>query len=116
MLTWGFGRDYQFGKSHVPGQAPIAVGSRIMQSNPLEIDLEACQNYTNGDNAAAQVTSPSQLILANYDKMTPKANGLELADKINGSTVTAVDAGHMLPIEAPDQCLDQLRHFITSLN
>lgn len=116
MLTWGFGRDYQFGKSHVPGQAPIAVGSRIMQSNPLEIDLEACQNYSNGEAAAELVTSPAQLILAADDKMTPLKNGLALAAKLTGSQVTKIDAGHMLPIEAPDQCLDQLRQFITNLS
>ena len=116
MLTWGFGRDYQFGKSHVPGQAPIAVGSRIMQSNPLEIDLEACQNYSNGEGAAALVTSPSQLILATDDKMTPLKNGLALAGKLEGSDVTTIEAGHMLPIEAPDQCLDRLRQFITNLD
>ncbi len=115
MLTWGFGNAYQFGKSHVPGQAPIAVGSRIMASNPLETDLQACQNYTNGEAAAALVTCPSQLILATQDKMTPLRSGLALAEKITASEITKIDAGHMLPIEAPDQCLAELRQFITRL-
>lgn len=112
MLTWGFGRAYQFGKSHVPGQAPIAIGSRIMQYNPLEIDLEACKNYSNGPEAAAKVTSPTQLILAKQDKMTPIKSGLTLAELIAGSDVSTIDAGHMLPMEEPEYTLAELRQFI----
>lgn len=116
MLSWGFGTDYLFGKSHVPGQAPIAIGGRIMSSNPLEIDLLACQNYSNGETAAQNISSPSQLILARHDKMTPLKSGLMLASKLSGSETVEIDAGHMLPIEAPDRCLDELRSFISKLN
>ena len=116
MLSWGFGEAYQFGKSHIPGQAPIAVGSRIMAANPLEIDLQACQNYSNGEKAAAAVESPTQLILARNDKMTPLKSGLALAGHIKGSKVAQLDAGHMLPIEAPEECLNELRLFITAID
>ena len=45
MLTWGFGEAYQFGRSNIPGQAPIGIGHQIMCDNPLNADLSACQNY-----------------------------------------------------------------------
>lgn len=116
MLTWGFGEAYQFGQSHVPGQAPLAIGGRIMRSNPLEIDLQACQNYSNGDSAAAKVSCPTQLILANQDKMTPLKAGRALAQQFSTAPeVSEISAGHMLPIEAPEHCLNDLRHFISSL-
>jgi len=117
MLTWGFGESYQFGKSDVPGQAPLAIGNRIMCANPLEIDLQACQNYTNGENAANKVSCPTQLILALNDRMTPLKAGRQLATQLpNVKNVAEIDAGHMLPIEAPENCLNELRNFITALD
>jgi len=116
MLTWGFGNAYQFGRSHIPGQAPLAIGNRIMCANPLEIDLQACQNYTNGEAAAAKITCPTQLILAANDRMTPVASGHALAQIIKDSQTAEISAGHMLPIEAPEHCLGELREFITAIN
>lgn len=116
MLTWGFGHEYLFGKSHVPGQAPIAIGSRIMQNNPLEVDLLACQQYTNGPESAAKVQSPTQLILARQDKMTPVKAGYALGEMIQNSEISQLDAGHMLPMEQPEFTLNELRKFIMKLD
>ncbi len=117
MLSWGFGEAYQFGRSHVPGQAPIGVGWQIMSSNPLHTDLMACQQYSNGEQAAAQVTAPTQLILAHNDRMTPLKMGRGLA-AILPNVVAQLEldkVGHMLPIEAPERCLTALQQFITGL-
>ncbi len=117
MLTWGFGEAYHFGKSHVPGQAPLGIGRQIMCSNPLHADLTACQQYTNGANAAKQITAPAQLILAHNDRMTPMKFGRELAALLPNTTsqVELEKVGHMLPIEAPEKCLAELQKFITGL-
>ena len=117
MLTWGFGEAYQFGLSAVPGQAPIGIGTRIMQHNPLHTDLLACSQYARGAQIAPTLELPTQLILAEQDRMTPPKAGRALADLLPNvrSLVCLQDAGHMLPIEAPDRCLMALRQFISSL-
>lgn len=113
MLSWGFGSAYQFGQSSVPGQAPMGIGHRIMCANPLHTDLLACQNYQNGNQAAAKITAPAQLILATEDRMTPLKFGRQLAEVMpNVRSQVALNAGHMLPIEAPDQVLKQLQQFV----
>ncbi len=117
MLNWGFGQDYQFGLSAVPGQAPIGIGTRIMQNNPLYTDLVACNAYRRGEQIAAKLTMPVQLVLAEQDKMTPAKAGHALADSLANvqSMVSLGKVGHMLPIEAPDDCLHALRAFISGL-
>lgn len=116
MLSWGFGEAYQLGSSPVPGLAPLAMASQIMQQNPLASDLAACQAYTNGELAAKQITAPAQLILGQYDRMTPLAAGRALAQALSKlQSNTELAAGHMLPIEAPEACLNLLRNFISPL-
>ncbi len=117
MMNWGFGEAYQFGRSALPGQAPIGIGSRIMLQNPLLTDLNACNNYQRGIEIAASLNIPAQLILAEHDKMTPIKAGRALAATLPDvrSLVELKQVGHMLPIEAPEQCLSALKSFITSL-
>ncbi|NVK30265.1 MAG: alpha/beta hydrolase [Gammaproteobacteria bacterium] len=112
MIEWGFGDAYRFGQSSVPGQAPLGIGARIMRANPLAVDLAACQRYDGGEAAAAKVDAPAQLILAKHDKMTPYKLGATLQTILpNCQSLETVDAGHMLPIEAPEQTLALLKHF-----
>ena len=117
MLNWGFGSVYHAGLSAIPGQAPIGIGSRIMNSNPLAVDLQACNSYTQGQQRAANLEVPTQLVLAQQDRMTPAKAGRALADTLPDlrSLVELEDAGHMLPIEAPQRCLAALKQFISSL-
>ncbi len=117
MLSWGFGEAYRFGCSHIPGQAPIGIGHRIMCDNPLLTDLWACQHYRNGEQAARQITAPAQLILAQRDRMTPARAGRALAEQLlHRVRLTELEkVGHMLPIEAPGACLAELKSFISGL-
>lgn len=117
MLSWGFGEAYQFGRSHVPGQAPMGIGHQIMCDNPLHTDLLACQHYVNGEQAAQKITAPVQLILAQRDRMTPAKAGRTLAAQLaNVTALTELEkVGHMLPIESPERCLAELQQFITGL-
>lgn len=114
MLLWGFGQPTQMGYSAVPGVQPIAVGRQIMAANPLAEDLQACNDYTQGAERAQDITCPSLVILAAQDRMTPFKFGSELAKQLNTSPVR-IEAGHMLPIEAPKACLDAMKQFFTSL-
>lgn len=114
MLSWGFGEAYQLGGSQIPGLAPLAMAGQIMQNNPLATDLAACQAYTQGEQAAQQITTPTQLIFGQYDRMTPLKAGRRLAECLPKlASQSELAAGHMLPIEEPEACLKQLREFIS---
>ncbi len=118
MLQWGFGKQHQYGTSAVPGMQPIGIGARIMANNPLAIDLAACNAYTQGSLKARQLASigcPSCVILAGQDRMTPKKEGLKLAQDLNTQAQVVTEAGHMLPMEAPKQSLHIMKVFIQSL-
>ena len=116
MLQWGFGSDHQYGVSAVPGMQPIGIGQRIMANNPLAIDLEACNNYVTGNDRAAQLSCPVQVVLAEQDRMTPKREGLKLAKLLGVSPTIIPGTGHMLPMEAPKTSLQAMKSFIQTLN
>ncbi len=115
MLQWGFGQKAQMGISAVPGMQPIAIGRQIMASNPLAVDLQCCANYENGEAVAESLKIPTLLVLAGQDKMTPMKAGKALAKTMNAQVTVIEGYGHMLPIEAPKQCLVGLREFIGSI-
>ena len=73
----------------------------------------ACNNYSSGADAAANITMPTLVILAGADKMTPVKFGKKLADMIPDAELVIVDkAGHMLPAEHPDDVNTPLRAFL----
>ena len=78
--------------------------------NLLEHDLRLCDRYTNGLEAAAKVTCPSQLILGEHDKMTPIKRALALAEALR-APVHNLNAGHALMAEAPDAMSNILMRF-----
>lgn len=116
MLQWGFGSDHQYGVSAVPGMQPIGIGQRIMANNPLAIDLEACNNYVTGNDRAAQLSCPVHVVLAEQDRMTPKREGIKLAQLLGVKPTVIAGTGHMLPMEAPQASLQAMKSFIQTLN
>jgi pimeloyl-ACP methyl ester carboxylesterase len=113
MLQWGFGQQAQMGISAVPGMQPIAIGRQIMSQNPLAEDLQACADYSSGDDIAGELKIPSLVILADQDRMTPLKAGKALAQALQAETCILNGYGHMLPIEAPKQSLQAMSDFIT---
>ncbi|PWQ95396.1 alpha/beta fold hydrolase [Leucothrix pacifica] len=114
MLQWGFGPGAQYGVSAVPGMQPIAIGRQIMSGNPLATDLIACSNYESGSAVAEALDIPTCLVLAGKDRMTPLKAGKALAGLMNAQVTVLPIHGHMLPVEAPKECLQALRDFISS--
>lgn len=114
LLQWGFGNRSQMGMSAVPGMQPIAIGRQIMSQNPLGADLQACANYTTGDEVAGTLDIPSHLIFAGQDRLTPLKAGKILAEQLKSQYTVIEDYGHMLPIEAPRRCLHRLRETIAA--
>jgi pimeloyl-ACP methyl ester carboxylesterase len=71
-------------------------------------DFNACNAYVGGPNAAARVTCPAHLVLAEQDQMTPPRNAREIASSLK-ATVHTVPGGHFLMQEQPDGVLNALR-------
>jgi surfactin synthase thioesterase subunit len=71
-------------------------------------DFSACNDYLNGLDAAAKVTSPAHLVLARQDQMTSPRNAGAIADALAAS-VQYVPGGHFLMQEQPDPVLTALQ-------
>ncbi len=71
-------------------------------------DFAACNAYTNGLAAAAQVRCPAHVVLAIADQMTLPRGANAVASALK-ATVNTVPAGHFLMQECPDGVLTVLR-------
>jgi pimeloyl-ACP methyl ester carboxylesterase len=99
-----------------PGFGVIVGGRRLMQrqaAGVLNTDFVACNDYRNGDAAAAAIKCPALAILGADDAMTQARSGRALAAKIPGARVVVIPkVGHFVMAEAPDATLDALVDFL----
>jgi pimeloyl-ACP methyl ester carboxylesterase len=80
----------------------------------LHADLQACNAYEGGMDAAARVACPALFVLGARDMMTPPRAAQGLAGALrNAKTVTVGPSGHSLMAEAPDATLDALIAFVS---
>jgi len=79
----------------------------------LAVDLNACNNYSNGLNAAKKIQNPTLLIFGKLDKMVNLENGHKFADHIkNSSTHVIENCGHMIMIEKAFEMRDKILEFL----
>ncbi len=71
-------------------------------------DFRACDAYRGGLEAAARVECPTTIVVGRRDQMTMVKDARAIADAL-ATTPVAIDAGHSLMTEAPDQVLGALR-------
>lgn len=120
MISWGFGEAGHLHQGPIPGNSMAAGGWKTMKRNAptgLAIDLKACNAYANGEAAAAKIACPQQVILASKDRMTPRKAGMKLVETLKNPEIHLLeDCGHMIPLEAPDECRLLLRNFIFANN
>lgn len=90
---------------------------RITQRNPNHVfftDFSACNDYANGERAAAALKCPSLFLLGRKDMMTPPKAAASLSAAMPTAKTVALDgSGHALMAEQPDQVLDALFDFAT---
>ncbi len=88
---------------------------RITQRNPDHVfftDFSACNNYTNGEQAASALACPALFLLGRKDMMTPPKAAAALSAALTGAKTLVLDAsGHALMAEQPDQVLEALFGF-----
>jgi len=91
---------------------------QLMEQCPasvLHTDLIACNDYRDGDAAAAGVECPCLLVLGQQDMMAPIKRGESLHKAIMHSQLILIEgAGHSLMAEKPEGVFHALRTFIDS--
>jgi pimeloyl-ACP methyl ester carboxylesterase len=120
MTGWGFGSAGHLYQGPIPGNSMVMGGSKVMRGNTpdaLAADLTACNNYSNGKQAAPQVTGPIQVIVAGKDRMAPRKATDELISHLQDPEVTLIpESGHIVPQEVPNKCRTLLKDFIFKNN
>src|SRR5450759_4885795 len=115
--VWSHGPVAKMGRSPSPGLSLLGNNRRLLeQSRPgvLYSDLRACNDYSFQPAQRKAIACPTLFLLGLRDQMTsPKAaraTAAVFAPAINA----AVEAGHAMMAEAPDDVLAHLRSFISS--
>lgn len=116
MMDWGHGTHGHRHDHTMPGTSHMNYGAQLMAGNApgaLFADLSACNAYTGGTDAAAQITCPTLCILSGQDKMTPIKSGRQLNAALGGDLVEIPHSGHMSITEQPFDVTRALRPFLT---
>lgn len=86
--------------------------SKINPDNVFFTDFTACNTYSNGEQAAAQVQCPTLFVLAKNDMMTPHKVSALISKAITNSKVKIIEnCGHAIMSEQPDALLGELFSF-----
>ena len=110
MMKWG----YEGSKRFIGGN-PV---EKIIQSprdisEILAVDLNACNNYSNGAEAAKTINLPTLLIFGEMDKMVNLETGKKFAGLIKNSTTHVIKGcGHMIMIEKAFEMREKILEFL----
>ena len=110
MMKWG----YEGSKKFIGGN-PV---EKIIQSprdisEILAVDLNACNNYSNGSEAAKEIDLPSMLIFGELDKMVNLEAGKKFSNLIKNSTTHVIKGcGHMIMIEKAFEMREKILEFL----
>ncbi len=114
--VWSHGPRGAFGGNTVPGMWLMGAGIRLMEragEGVLHSDLNACNNYAHGMEAAAAVQCPALIVAGSRDMMTSPRGAPKLAAAMKDARIATIEgSGHALMAEYPDAVLDALRAFI----
>jgi len=110
MMKWG----YEGSKAFIGGN-PVKkiVNSARDIREVLAVDLNACNNYKNGENAIKKINCPTLCIFGDLDKMVPIKVGLKMSEQItNSETKIISDCGHMIIFEKAFEMRKLVKEFI----
>jgi pimeloyl-ACP methyl ester carboxylesterase len=98
--------------------ASMALGRRVLASNTqvnvFYTGFKACDSYTHGLQAMAQVTCPVLFVLGKVDQMTPPKAAQELIKMAQHAKVVYLPGGHHQMTETPEDMLATLKEFLTA--
>ncbi len=99
--------------------ASMALGRRVLASNPrvnlFHTGFLACDRYTHGEEAMAQVVCPVLFVLGSLDQMTPVKAAQGLIKQAQNAHVVHLPSGHHQMNEAPEPMLAALVKFLKPL-
>ena len=110
MMKWGFEGSKKF-----IGGNPI---EKIIQSprdisEILAVDLKACNNYANGEEAAKSIDLPTLIISGELDKMVNLEASKKFSSLVkNSSTHIIIGSGHMIMIEKAFEMREKILEFL----
>ena len=110
MMKWG----YEGSKKFIGGN-PV---EKIIQSprdirEILAVDLVACNNYSNGSNAATSIERPTLLIFGSLDKMVNLEAGKKFSSLVKNSKTHIIEGcGHMIMIEKAFEMREKVLEFL----
>ena len=110
MMKWG----YEGSKAFIGGN-PVKkiINSARDIREVLAVDLNACNNYKNGESAIKQINCPTLCIFGDLDKMVPVKVGLKMSEQItNSKTKIIPDCGHMIIFEKAFEMRKLVKEFI----
>ncbi len=110
---WSHSSFGQMGGNTNPGINMTMSGQRLIEQSAdhvLFTDLNACNDFTDGEALAAKVTSPTLIVIGMDDKMTSPVSAQAVAERIEGSrTVELSPCGHSMLSEQPNAVLDAIK-------
>lgn len=117
MITgWGHSAGARIGGNTAPGMWMTGAGMRLLErARPgvLYNDLNACNEYVTGIDAARRVRCPVLVLLGERDQMAPPRAAREVIEALPSPQVrTLPGCGHMHMAERPDAVLDSLVEFL----
>jgi pimeloyl-ACP methyl ester carboxylesterase len=96
--------------------ASLALGRRVLASNAninlFHTGFKACDSYTHGEEAMAQVSCPVLFVLGSVDQMTPPKAAQGLIQKARHGQVVYLPGGHQQMNETPEPMLAALTSFL----
>ena len=112
MMKWG----YEGSKKFIGGN-PV---ERIIQTprditKILAVDLIACNNYSNGLDAAKALDCPTMLIFGELDKMVNLEVGKKFSNLVKNSKTHVINGcGHMIMIEKAFEMREKILEFLNT--
>lgn len=118
---WSYAYTSHNPSAPAPGFSMLGYNRRLMQAtakrhphaNSFYTDLNACNQYQNGLQAAAMVSCPSLMIIGKNDLMTPAKAAAALIDLLpNVETISLNECGHAMMAEQAEAVLNALKNWI----
>ena len=110
--TWSHSAFGQLGGNETPGICMKMIGQRLLEKAPDNIfykDLNACNQFKDGETLAKRIDSKTLVVVGNQDKMTAPLNALRVAEIVPNSKVREIEnCGHSMLSEQPNAVLDAL--------
>ena len=110
MMKWG----YEGSKAFIGGNPvkKIVNSSRAIREI-LAVDLNACNNYKDGENAIKKINCSTLCIFGDLDKMVPVKVGIKMSEQIkNCETKIISDCGHMIIFEKAFEMRKLVKDFL----